>query len=183
MSKIAHFFETIGHDIKVAAKDVAGFVAKIFGPQALAQLETTAETLLKSELGQAVLSDAETLLLQVRNGQISQATAISSLAHSTINEAKKTGIDLETSIATALAALSIGKLSGALNAPTAATQAAVEKALQPAGTAAPADPKPEPPAPTPAADPTPQPDAPEPEKDPAVADPKPTDPPPPAPAA
>jgi hypothetical protein len=146
LSKIAKFFEKAGHDIKVAAKDIAGLVGKLFGAQALTQLETTAETLLKSDLGQAVIADAETLLTQVESGQISQASAITSLAKTTFEEAKKTGIAMETSIATALASLSIAKLSGVLNTPTASTQAAVEAVSQPAAPAA-APAAPEPPSP------------------------------------
>lgn len=141
LSKVAVFFEKVGHDIKVAATDVAGLVAKLFGAQALTQLETTAETLLNSELGQAVLGDAETLLAQVKSGTISQTTAITSLAKSTVTAAKNTGIQLEESLATALASLAIGKLSGALNSPNAATLEAVNAVTQPpAAPAAPAEP-------------------------------------------
>jgi hypothetical protein len=140
LSKIATFFENVGHDIKISAEDIAGLVGKLFGKQALSQLETTAETLLKSELGQAVLGDAETLLAQVQNGQISQVSAITSLSKSVVTEAKKTGVTMEESIATALASLAIGKLSGALNAPSAATQATVTAATSPAAPAEPAAP-------------------------------------------
>ena len=112
MSKIAEFFEKAEHDFKVIGQDIVKVISKLFGAQALTQLETTAETLLKSELGQAVLGDAETLLAQVTTGQISQQTAITSLAASTIAAAKKTGVALESSIATAVASLAIAKLSG-----------------------------------------------------------------------
>ena len=125
MSKVAVFFEKAEADLKAVGKDIASLVTKLFGAKALTQLETTAETILESDLGQAVLGDAETLLTQVKTGQISQATAITSLASSVVTASKKAGATLESSVATAVASLAIGKLSGALNVPNAATSAAV----------------------------------------------------------
>lgn len=135
MSKVAVFFEKAEADLKAIGKDIAALITKLFGAQALTQLETTAENILQSDLGQAVLGDAETLLVQVKSGQISQATAITSLAQSVVTASKTTGAELESSIATAVASLAIGKLSGALTTPNAATQAAVNAVTAPGTTA------------------------------------------------
>jgi hypothetical protein len=147
LSKIANFFTTIGHDIKVVAKGIAGAFTHLFGANALAQLETTAATILKSDFGQAVLADAETLMVQVQNGQINQLTAITSLARDVVEHGKKAGVELEHAIATLVASLAIGKLAGAINTPAVATQSAVDAVTQPAAPPAPS------PAPTPAPDP------------------------------
>jgi hypothetical protein len=121
LNKVEAFFEKFGHDVKVGVEDIEGLVKKLFGAQALANLETTAESLLQSDLGQAVLGDAESLLAQVETGQVSQASAIESLASSAVAAAKKTGIALEQSIATTFASMAIAKLSGAIQAPAVAT--------------------------------------------------------------
>lgn len=142
MNRVIGFFEKVGHEIKVLAGDAKGLLTKLFGAQAINQLETTAETILKSDFGQAVLSEAELLLGQVKSGQISQHTAITQLSATTIAAAKSTGVELEASISTAVASLAIAKLTGVLNSPNEAVQGAVDAVTQPPAPAQPAAPEP-----------------------------------------
>lgn len=155
MSRIIAFFEAAEKEFKVLEADAAGVFIKLFGTEALAQLETTADNILESDLGQAVLADAETLLAQVKAGQISQHAAIVSLSATIITAAKIAGIKLESSIGTAVAALAIDTLSGALKPPNAQPMAPPARPVPPpvpetSPAVAPAPPapraKPEPPA-------------------------------------
>jgi hypothetical protein len=119
VSKIHDFFWAVGHDFKVIGKDVKLVIDKIFGANFLPQLEATAETILKSDLGKAVLADAMGLMAEVSRGHISQATAIAQLAPQVEQEAKNTGVQLESVVSTMVASAAIARLSGLVGTPAA----------------------------------------------------------------
>ena len=133
MSTISVFFDTIEGYFKTIEKDAKSVITKLFGPKGLAELEASADAVLASDFGKAVLEDAKVLQAQVKTGAISEHSAIVSLVQYTLAAAKNTGIALESSVASAVAALAMARLSGVLTPPAKAPDA-------------PAAPKPEPPA-------------------------------------
>ena len=122
MNKIKAFFKKVEGVFKTIGHDVAKVLELLFGANALKQLETAAETILKSNLGQAVLADAVELLGEVERGQITQESAINQLAAEVASEAKKTGIALESALSTMVASMAIARLTGALNTPIPAAE-------------------------------------------------------------
>lgn len=118
MSAIASFFKKVEADFKVVGHDIKAALSKLFGADFVSKLESTAEDILTSDLGKAVLVDATTLLAQVQNGTISQATAITQLAVQVEVSAKMTGVALESSMSSMVAAAAIAKLTGVVGSST-----------------------------------------------------------------
>ncbi len=119
MSKLGVFFSDAKKDFEKVGKDFGSIFTKLFGANALAQLETMAEHIFTSGLGQAALADADTLLRQVQNGTISETSAVVSLAKEITTQAKTTGIQLEESLSTFVASAVIAKAQLLIHSPAA----------------------------------------------------------------
>jgi hypothetical protein len=137
LSKIGHFFTTVGHDIKVGFEEIGGVFAKVFGADAWEYLVTTGEEILESDLGQAMIEDAGTLLLQVKQGTISESTAIVKLAQDLVTQLKAAGHTLETSLSHMVASMAFAKAQGLLVVPSTTSTPVADPAPP-----APADPAP-----------------------------------------
>jgi hypothetical protein len=124
INKVKLFFLAVEKDAITLGKDAKSILTKLFGAQAVASLESAAEAILQSDFGQAVLAEGEKLLALVVGGSISQASAITELATTTLSAAKNAGIQMEQSIATGVASLALAKLQGVIGTPATPTPAA-----------------------------------------------------------
>ena len=117
---IRNFFEKIGHAIKTGAiafehgvetvaTDVRDVFEKLFGKQALTDIETAAESLIQSDFGKAILADAEGLLADLKSGRITVATAIVNLASDIVTLGEKVGHSIGQLLATTVASLDRGQ--------------------------------------------------------------------------
>lgn len=124
---IKTFVEKVGHDIKLAGKaletDAKAAFVDLFGQQALTEIETTAETLLESDFGTAILEDATELVAKIETGQITLGSAVVTLASDVVSAAKTVGKAIENSVGTVVASMALAKAQGALTAATTATAA------------------------------------------------------------
>jgi hypothetical protein len=132
-NKIGEFFAKVEADFKDVGSDIKAALTKLFGSNFVSKLESTAQSILNSDLGKAVLADGTALLAEVESGSLSQADAIAQLAKQVETSAKATGVALETSMSTMIASAAIAKVSGVVgSAPSAPAPAAPPSA--PVGT-------------------------------------------------
>ena len=118
MSAIGNFFKKVENDFKAVGHDIKTALTKLFGANFVSDLEKTAESILSSDLGKAVLADGAALLAEVEAGTMTQAAAITTLATQVETAAKATGVALETSMSTMVASAALAKLSGVIGAPS-----------------------------------------------------------------
>jgi hypothetical protein len=107
------FLKTLGHDIKTVAIKISDGFTAIFGKQAAADFAKAALALLKSDLGQIVVAEVETLAgVSTLTGVQKAATAQAAV----LKQAETLGLSASTSIVNMLIELAVQFVTGHLTA-------------------------------------------------------------------